>query len=340
MNSLYIRGYNTSAGLSDRRAVIKHYDFESKESKTSYVPIFNIARVIAIGYPKITTQLLHHLMYNKIPIYYLSSTGNWISSMQPRTKGNAFRRIRQYEASLNEELCLKISKLLINNKIHNMRRVLQRLAGNRQLSDSSEQKKINKAMQAYLEKTNTCTNLDSLRGLEGIASAKYFQRLAEFFPKELPFTSRSRRPPKDAANALLSWTYAIISAEIDNAIRCAELDPCIGFLHKLDYGRPSLALDLLEVLRAPLADRLTLKLLNTKMLTAENFEINQQNNGVYLKSDSKKIFFNEYEKYMERLFTIKSQENRINFRQIITQMVMNICHVIENKELKNFFLMP
>ena len=105
-----------------------------------------------------------------------------------------------------------------------------------------------------------------------MGAAVYFGQLGNYFPEGIPFTTRSRRPPKDAANALLSWTYSVLLGEIDGAVRSHGLDACIGFLHAVSHGTPSLSLDLLEPLRAPCCDLLDMNILNHKQLTKEHFE--------------------------------------------------------------------
>jgi CRISPR-associated protein Cas1 len=183
-------------------------------------------------------------------------------------------------------------------------------------------------------------SLDSVRGYEGIATSLYFERLSMFFPAEVPFTTRSRRPPQDEANALLSWTYTIVMAEIESEIRCAGLDPSFGFLHELEYGRPSLACDLLEPLRAPLCDLLVLNLLNHGLVKKDNFHREAEDGGVSLNNDIRGTFFAEYEEYMERKFAEVKGGSHVTFRRVIRNMVNSICNTIESKEDENFFLMP
>lgn len=340
MPTLYINGHDVEARLADRRVQLEHFDWRKDDIHTATVPVFDIDRVVVIGYPKISMQLLHHFIYQSIPIYFLSPHGRWVSSMLPNVNGSALRRIRQYEAAREPSLALMAARQLVYAKIRNMRRVLQRLAANRKQSKDLEQLDACNSMQCLATQVLEADTVASTRGYEGMATAIYFRRLAAFFPEELPFVSRSRRPPRDAANAILSWTYTIVTAEIEAEIRCAGLDPCLGFLHEVSYGRPSLALDLIEPLRAPLGDLLALNLLNHKLLTKEHFEENSENGGTYLKKDSKRIFFVEYEQYMERFFAERKNGRRVTFRRVIKNMVHEVCALIEAKKEPEFFLMP
>ncbi|NLF59531.1 MAG: CRISPR-associated endonuclease Cas1 [Lentisphaerae bacterium] len=340
MPTLYINGSDVEARLDDRRVSLAHFNYSKDDIELSTVPIFDIERVVLIGYPKVSMQLLHHFIYQKIPVYFLSPHGRWVSSMLPNVDGNALRRLRQYDAACDQEMSLMAAKQVIYAKIRNMRRVLQRLAANRSQSQEDEQRDACNSLQDLALQVRDADSPDSVRGYEGMATAIYFRRLAVFFPPELPFVSRNRRPPRDAANAILSWTYSIVLAEIEAEVRCAALDPCIGFLHEISHGRPSLALDLLEPLRAPLADLLALNLINHKLLRQEHFENNPEDGGVYLKNTSLKLFFSEYEQYMERFFAATKGGNRVTFRRIIKNMVHAVCNMIETKQEPQFFLMP
>ena len=340
MPTLYINGKEVDARLDDRRVHLERFDYDIDEASELNVPIFDIDRVVVIGYPKMTMQLLHHFIYKNIPVFFLSPHGRWVSSMLPTTNGNALRRLHQYESAKDKPLALSIAKALIYAKIRNMRRVLQRLAANRELSRDTDQIDACNTLQSFILQLETANDLDTLRGFEGTATARYFKRLSVFFPEDMPFTSRSRRPPRDAANAILSWTYSIVTAEIDAAIKTAGLDSSLGFLHELSYGRPSLALDLIEPLRAPLCDLLSLNLLNHKYLNKDDFENNPDDGGVYLTKFARRRFFTEYEEYMERFFKEDKTSAHVTFRRVIRNMVNSICQVLEARVEPEFFIMP
>jgi len=182
-------------------------------------------------------------------------------------------------------------------------------------------------------------DLDELRGYEGLAAAKYFNRLGRFFPASVPFGGRSRRPPKDAANALLSWSYTILQGEIDGAVRSHGLDGCIGFLHAVSHGRPSLPLDLLEPLRAPVCDLLVLNILNHGIMSDDDFRYDASRDGFYLREESHKSFFQAYERAMTRKFAAAKGEPHTDFRRVIDESVLAILQAMEGEEFR-FFLMP
>jgi len=340
MPSLIINGDTVSIRLSSKHLELVKRDPDSERAFIKKkVPLFDVDRAVVIGRPNISIPVLQRLMFYGIPTYFVTSKGRWIGSLTPDNNMNAQRRITQYHLSSDKQLSLKIAKKLVYAKIRNSRRVLQRLAANRKLSDDPEHCKVVAELKNYSRLALLSDNLDSLRGYEGISAAKYFSRLATFFPDNIPFEERSTRPPKNAANALMSWTYTIVLGEVEAAVRCHGLDTCIGFLHTVSHGTPSLALDLLELLRAPLCDLLVMNILNHNILTDESFEFHADDGGTYLKNDSKKDFFFSYEMAMNRKFKLKQGEPHTDFRKIIDNSVISILHALEKKDF-SFFIMP
>ncbi|NLF94804.1 MAG: CRISPR-associated endonuclease Cas1, partial [Oligosphaeraceae bacterium] len=317
MPTLYINGKDVEAHLDRRRVALCKFDYANDNIECLDAPLHDLHRVVIIGFPKVTLQVLHQFVYQDIPVYFLSNHGRWVGSLLARGNGNAARRIRQYQAASDQHLALLVAKALVSAKIKNMRRVLQRLAANRDQAAEEPQLDACNTLQTLLQPLQNADSLDTLRGYEGLATAKYFQRLADFFPVDMPFRNRNRRPPRDEANAILSWTYSVLAAEIDAQIHTAGLDPAIAFLHEISLGRASLVQDLIEPLRAPLCDLLALNLLNHKLLRKEHFETNPDNGGVYLKKEARHIFFCEYECYMERLFAEVRGGEHTTFRRII-----------------------
>jgi CRISPR-associated protein Cas1 len=197
------------------------------------------------------------------------------------------------------------------------------------------------SLNALARAARECESADKLRGYEGYAAAIYFERLTRYFPEHAQFKGRNRRPPKDPANALLSWTYTIVLSEIDAALRIAGLDPCLGFFHEISYGRPSLSLDLLEPLRAPLCDMLVFRLFNHKLISPEkHFEINGEDGGTYLNAEGRKHYFPEYERTMLRRFSPSKGAPHTDFRAVIRDQAFALIHAMEKDEPMKFFIMP
>ena len=342
MPSLVITRDTVSIRLhSERLELIRHSETDNENLERISVPLYDVERVMICGRPIVTLPVLHKLMYLHIPVIFLTSHGRWLGAIDSGNQTNAARRIHQYEMFRDSRMRNTAASKLIYAKIRNSRRVLQRLASARQESDSQMQQDAT----AFLR--NSCTQihrniptLDVLRGVEGMAAACYFRRLADFFPPELPFVERSRRPPLNAANSILSWSYTIVLGEIEACLRSHGLDVSIGFLHTVEHSMPSLALDLLETLRAPLCDMLSLHLLNHKILRSGHFQFNSEDGGTYLNDDGKKPFFTAYEQAMTRKFTLRAGESHVDFRQVIDRQVCSVIKILEGDENAEFFIMP
>ena len=339
MPTLYLNGHTTEAHLAGEALEVHRFDYASDDVRTMKVPIFDISHVVVVGRPNVTMPVLLKLADRGVPVHLVSRSGRWRGSFHPNKNGHAMRRLRQYDLARAPEFGVAVAKKLVLAKIRNSRRVLQRLAANRKLTETADHLAASNDLESGRRRAEKAIDIDELRGCEGFAAAVYFRRLALFFPDNIPFKGRSRRPPRDAANALLSWTYTIVLAEVDAAVRTAGLDPCLGFLHAIDYGRPSLSLDLLEPLRPTVCDLLVLNILNHGVMQENDFEP-RDDGGVYLKADSRKIFFREYERLMLRRFAPKAGAAHTDFRQVIRNQVNTLLRIMQGEPEGNFFIMP
>ena len=340
MPTLYLNGQTTDAVLHNRGVDVTRLSEDDGKLRKMHVPFFDIERVVVVGRCGITMPLLQRFTREEIPVHLTTTTGRWLGAFYPNRNGHALRRLKQYDVARNGHAALPVAKGLVVAKIRNSRRVLQRLAANRDEARIPEQTDACDALSRATHKAMHADNHDILRGCEGLAAAVYFRRISAFFPDETPFKGRNRRPPRDAANALMSWTYTIVLGEVDCAVRSAGLDPCLGFLHEISYGRPSLALDLLEPLRAPLCDMLVLRLLNHHLIRPEHFEFRSEDGGTYLTEAGRRTFFPEYERTMVRRFSPRKGESHTDFRGVIKEQVNAILRVMENRGEPDFFIMP
>ncbi len=340
MPTLYLNGYNTEARLSNRGIQVIKKSVTGNKTQRMMVPLYDLDQVVIAGRPYVTLSVIQRLAGEGIPVMFVSSRGRWLGGLYPNKNGHALRRIRQYQLAHDSDLALEISRALIMAKIWNSRRVLQRLSANRDESRLREQTDVSDSLSQLAFKVKNGTNKEQIVGYEGVASAMYFRRLGDFFPEDIPYRGRSRRPPRDAANALMSWTYTILLGEIDTAVRSAGLDPCIGFIHEIAYGRPSLSLDLLEPFRAPVCDLLTLQILNHRILKIDDFEIRDADGGTYLKKEARKAFFVEYERAVDRHFSAEKGGAHTSFRRLIRDAVQNVLKAMERKHDYRFFKMP
>lgn len=342
MPSLVLTSDTLSVRLLSRRLEV--FRRNPKEPDTAIarteVPLFDLDRVVLIGQPSVTIPVLTELMDAGIPCFFLTAHGRWRGALCPDNNRNAARRIRQYEQASDPVFGLHVARRLIYAKLRNSRRVLQRLAANRELTDTPEHESVCNELKHLSQRATGAETLDELRGIEGLAAARYFRRIGTFFPESAPFRERSRRPPRDAANALLSWTYTILLGEVEGAVRSHGLDASIGVLHVDTTNTPSLALDLLEPLRPAIADLLVLSILNHNILRPEHFEVSGEDGGTYLTEEARKPYFIAYEQAMTRRFALVKGAPHTDFRRVIDAQVCAYLRALEQGSDEVFFLLP
>ncbi len=336
MSTLYLTYQSRSVCLENRALIIETEDDE-KNRRHTRILLRDISRIVVSGSPNITLPVLKVLCRAKIPLVLMTARGRWIGELSGVVSNNAARRIVQYDwATRGNAKTQRFAIPLISAKIANQHYVLRRLS-NRYGTACTYPLSQLKALRGMLLHTESA---EQVRGIEGLTAAEYFRALSAFFPKSMPFVERSRRPPKNGANALLSFSYVIVLAEVESAIRLHGLDPAIGFLHSLEPGRASLALDFLEAFR-PSVDAFVLSLLNRKIFTERDFEFHSDDCGTYLAESSHKKFFEHYEKAMSRRFSFGASGAQIHMRAAIDWQVCRYLQSLadENSE-PEFFRIP
>lgn len=259
------------------------------------IPIVNIEGIVTFGYMGASPGLMKLCAEYNVSLCFLSPHGKFIGRFQGPIKGNVLLRTKQWDFTKNEKFALEISKLFIAGKIQNYRNILARF-----LRDNGNNEKVKEVvgqLKYCKQKALASADLDYLRGVEGDAANRYFEVFSQLIlhqKDDFIFTGRNRRPPKDAVNALLSFVYTLIASDMASALETVGLDPYIGFLHTLRPGRASLALDMMEELRAYLGDRLILSLINRKQLTIRDF-IRQGEDGVVMTDNGRKIILTAWQ---------------------------------------------
>lgn len=268
--------------------MIKVYD--RNEGENEY-PIMKLGSVILHGYPQITTQALHFLARNGIIVHWLSPGGFYISGLA-NSAGTVQRRIRQYQALSNPGICLRLSKRLSMAKVESaLRFVLRATRGSDReatgISDSI------KRIRESLSGISKSEGVDSIRGYEGSAGRAYFSiipsLLREDVPSSLCFTKRSRRPPKDPFNTLLSFGYALLYRAVMQGVLTVGLDPSLGFFHRPRSSAYPLVLDLMELFRVPLWDMVLIGSFNRLMWKEEEDFQNAGERVILTKTGKKKV---------------------------------------------------
>lgn len=294
-----------------------------------------IDRVTVVGEPRVTLPALLALLDAGIPCFFTTAQGRWRGALHSDEDRNAARRLRQHERANDRKFSLLVARAAISAKIANQVAVLRRLGHNH-----PERRRFwfgsgGPDFTRFRRSAERARSIESLRGVEGAASHAYFESLGGAFPEAMPFQGRNRRPPRDAANALLSWTYTILLGEMEGAVRSHGLDPAIGHLHEDRTRTPSLPLDLLEPFR-PACDRFVLKLANLGILrTADHFE-SLGEGGVHLNSEGRRAFFPAWEEEMQRSFPGADGQST-TLRRELGRAVCVYLDVLENDAPPVFF---
>ena len=328
MPAMYISGPEVTVHLSSRHLeVVPRSEDSDEAAPRQRVPLFDIDRVVVAGRGAISIAAVHALLRKDISVTFLNRSGRLLGVLIPPVRGSSLLRVRQIDLARDPEFSLTTAEALVFAKIHNSRQVLIRLRRNRDLEDQNLQEGIAR-LERLRQDSGRAADLDSLRGIEGASAAAYFGALRGAFPDWAGFTSRNRRPPRDPANAVLSFTYSLLLAEIEGAVAGAGLDPCVGFLHGFGYGRPSLALDLLEPYRAAVCDLLGLHLFGHNILAKAMFEPGPEG-GVFLNREGRRKLFVQYEQRMMRAFRPERKGKHTTIRKALNDNVYKLIRAMQ-----------
>jgi len=313
---------------SDRLVVMK------KREVLAEIPCAKLETIFLYGAVQVTTQALAELLDNGIELAFFTLSGRLRGQITPPKAKNVILRMRQYELVSDKQRCLDLAKELVAAKIGNSAGLLRRYRTNH--PDSVPLASIQE-LEHQGGRVASVASLEELRGVEGSAAARYFSALAGLVPGDVGFTGRNRRPPRDPMNALLSFGYVLVGNEIQSLLDGMGFDPYIGFFHQLDYGRPSLALDLLEELRAPLVDRVSLSLLKLRKLTPPDFEQTPEK-GCLLKREPLRRYFAVYEEELGRKISVEGED--LTFREIFRRQAERLARSLTTEEPYRSFRWP
>lgn len=297
------------------------------------LPYHKLETVLLFGNVQVTTQALAELLEKGVNLSLFSRQGMYRGSLAPPRGKNVKLRLAQFEKYHDTTAALALARSLVAAKITNGLGVLARYSHENEVSPAFQQRR--QELQAALESCTRTETIASLDGVEGAAAHAYFSALMEFNLSEMSWLGRKKHPATDPLNALLSLTYTLVMHEMTALLEGAGLDPYLGFLHQVDYGRPSLALDLMEPFRHPVADRLVLTLVNRGAITAEDFHSSGDGPGVFLTPGTMKKFFAEYERWMlSRPGSQDPSVSKPNFRDQLKSEVERLAAAL--RESHNF----
>lgn len=278
LNTLYLLTPNSYLFCRNETIAVKVGGVEKNA-----VPAKDIEAIVCFGQMTVSTPLLEFCGKRGISVTFLSPQGHYCGRFYGPLSGNVLLRKKQYESINQVEFSNQLVRDILFGKIRNSKMVLLR-AARKQSGDAVSLTQAVNQLSDLAAQLESCDCIDSMRGIEGAAATIYFSRFDTMLhsPAGFRFESRSRRPPRNEVNAVLSFVYTLLTREISSALETVGLDPAAGYLHTLRPGRPSFALDLIEELRAPLCDRFALSLFNLGQLGEKDFN-----------SDSEAVFLND-----------------------------------------------
>ncbi|WP_340002194.1 type I-C CRISPR-associated endonuclease Cas1c [Oceanobacillus sp. FSL K6-0127] len=293
LNTLFVTQTDVYLSLDGDNIVLL-----KEQEQLGRLPLHNLESIVSFGYTGASPALMGYCAERNISIAFLTKNGRFLARVIGQSRGNVTLRKKQYRLSDDEHVSAKIARNFIIGKIYNNKWILERMTRNYPLRiDVEKFKGISKHLTSILQEVKNCEELDSLRGWEGQAAISYnrvFDSMILQQKEDFYFHLRSRRPPKDNVNAMLSFAYTLLANDTAAALETVGLDAYVGFMHRDRPGRVSLALDLMEELRGVFADKFVLSLINRKELTKDDF-YRKENDAVLMTDEARKTFLKAWQ---------------------------------------------
>ncbi len=298
---------------------------------TDSIPIDPLQQVILMGRGvQASTALLYDLVRRGVDVVYQNQGERFVFRLVGPLSKHSRLRVRQVEVAADQSRALSLARAVVVGKLHNQAVVLRRYSkalgrrGDRAIQTITEQ----------MTNANQAERADSLRGHEGSGAASYFAAWALLFDTERwSFSGRAYRPPPDPVNGMLSLGYTLLLNDVTSAVYRIGLDPTIGFFHTVDYGRPSLALDLEEEFRPVIVDTLVLGILRQGFLQPTDFERRKDGRrGVLMTDDARRFFIARYEERLGVKVRHPAWEQHLTYRQCIERQVEHMARCILGRD--------
>ncbi|MBR3269167.1 MAG: type I-C CRISPR-associated endonuclease Cas1 [Oscillospiraceae bacterium] len=294
LNTLYITTPDRYLSLDGENVVIS-----ADKKEIARMPLHNLERIMAFGCSGASPALMGKCVSESRELVFMSRSGRFLARVEGEVNGNVLLRRTQYRMADDPQKSLMIAKNMIAAKLYNSRWTLERTMRDHELRiDLSLFKEKSQYLQNAIQSAMSASDADTLRGIEGEAASIYFSVFDEMILQQkddFRFTVRSRRPPLDRVNALLSFAYSLCTGMCASALEAVGLDPYVGFLHTDRPGRRSLALDLIEEFRALMCDRFILTLINKRAIAPEQFEMHEDG-AVWLNDEGRRTFLTAWQK--------------------------------------------
>ncbi len=321
MRTLYVQGVATNVGRSSNRLVIR----VGHDHVIGEVPMEKISQVIVFGESYITTPALRLCLKSNVPVIFLSGGGKYMGRLESADHEPVDLPRIQFSRLGDAEFARSMVRSVLRAKIHNSLRMLRRGKGD--VKDVCEDLK---RLMTRLEAPEF--DLESLRGIEGAAAAAYFSAFGRLL-KDTPFTfeKRTRRPPLDPVNSLLSFGYAVIYNLLHSLVRVHGLFPYLGHLHALREGHPALVSDLIEEFRAPIVDTLVMTAIRRKQVVPEDFEQDAETGATYMKSELRRSYIEALERRLLVEVIHPQTGYQVSYKRVMDLQIRNYIRFLRGQ---------
>ncbi len=326
MGFVYVTEVGSHVRLSGGKILVE------KDGETVFeIPKFTIEGLLVLDSVQITSQAMVEFLKLGIPVTWVSRRNKFFGRLESTQHVNVHRHVKQVQLQ-DSAFCLKLGKKIVRAKIHNQQILLKRYNRRREI-DAVEDAALK--INLLARDTKAALTTEELMGFEGLAARNYFTALGKMVPQEFSFEKRSKRPPRDAFNAMLSFGYSLLLAEVYTAVQNENLHPYFGCLHAIKEHHPALASDLMEEWRPVLIDSLVMSLVMRNEMKPAAFD-DKGKEGVFLNAAGRKIFIRGYEKKMQTL-----TERQYTYRHMLGMQAASYAQALmaEDTSLYEPFLM-
>lgn len=303
-----------------------------KDEVLMAVPLVQVSEVVLVGGTGITVPAMLSLLDHDVGLSLVNRSGRLRGRLQPAEMRNTALRRMQYQRAVQPDFCLEITRTIVNAKLANCRTFAMRILRKPALTRLPVYPKLRGSLQRLeddLHKVREAQTIDRLRGFEGSGTRAYFSIFRAGLDEGFKFERRQRRPPRDAINAMLSLGYTLLTGAMITAAAIAGLDAYSGFFHAEKYGRPSLALDLIEEFRPIIVDPVVAALANKNMLREKDFNISTD--GVFLEKKGLRVFFTQFTRRLNTVVRHPVSDHPLTYQKCFEVQARQMRKAIETQ---------
>ncbi len=328
MSCLYITEQGAKVATENGKIIV-----ECKDGSRQSFPKETLESIMIFGNISITVPVQKFCLEKDIKVTYLSTKGKYFGRLHSTAHFNAERLKKQVYLSDCDSSCVELAKKIQSAKIHNQRIILKRYEKHSDKDIKEELYRIS----IYENEISKCNTVDEVLGYEGMAAREYFKALSKLIKKEFAFNGRSRQPPLGPFNSMISFGYTIVFYEIYAELESRDLNPYIGFIHKIKRNHPALVSDMLEEWRALLVDSTILSLVQGNEIDTAEFSFDEESGAVYLSDNAVKICVRKLEDKMRKEISyLEYLDSPVSFRHAIWWQVKTLSNCIDNGSFENY----